>query len=189
MKRLAVSVVAVVFVCVGFQAANVAARSTRAAAQVPKLVGVWTVSRTCAGLVASARRAGVGKLAPQIVGDYFPGQSPQELAKKKHLCAGATPQRHSHFFDREGQFGSLDQYGQQVDDGHYRFVKGNTFKIGHSSFHYKVVGKTLNLVPMIPARLVRLANVHPFKPNDAGWMVAVAYAGHTWKRAPRNEWC
>lgn len=163
--------------------------SSSSSSDWPPLVGRWATQRTCQGLVASARMAGLEALAPQIVGDYFPGQTPQQLAKKPNLCAGATGQLHSHFFNGQGLFGSLDQRGQQVDDGHYRMVSGNTFKIGKSTFRYKIARNALSLTPVIPAKLVRLGRANPLAPNDAGWMIAVAYAGHKWKRVPCNTRC
>jgi hypothetical protein len=50
-------------------------------------------------------------VAPVIVRDYFPNQSPQDLAKKTNLCQGAKPQIHAHFFASDGKFGSIDQHG------------------------------------------------------------------------------
>ncbi|MDP9243197.1 MAG: hypothetical protein M3O84_08500, partial [Actinomycetota bacterium] len=74
---------------------------------------------TCDQLVAGLEDAGLGATAPAIVGDFFPGVSIDELAAKEDLCSGAKPQRHFHFFDAAGSFGSIDQHGQQVDDGTY----------------------------------------------------------------------
>jgi hypothetical protein len=38
------------------------------------------------GLVETLRKTGLVALAPAVVGDYFPNQTPTELAKKKHVC-------------------------------------------------------------------------------------------------------
>jgi hypothetical protein len=197
MKRLPIplALAAITFVGVAAQTGGAASRSTLAQAQPPRLVGLWTTIRTCQGLRASARKAGLAKLAPVMVADdYFPGQSPQQLALKRDLCSGATPQRHSHFFNKQGRFGSVNQHGSQADWGVYRIVNG-TVKIrtkgspSYYGFRYKIVGKELSLVPLIPAELVRLARTDPFEANEAAWMAAVAYSGHTWKRAPCGRWC
>jgi hypothetical protein len=185
---------AIAFVGVAAQTGGAASHSS-VAQQTPRLVGLWTTIRTCQGLVDSARTAGVEQLAPVMVADdYFPGQSPQQLAQKPDLCSGATPQRHSHFFTKQGRFGSVNQHGKQADWGRYRIANG-TVKIrtngspSYRSFRYKIVGKKLSLVPLIPADLVRLAHTDPFQENEAAWMAAVAYTGHTWKRVPCGRWC
>ena len=58
--------------------------------------------RTCQNMVGALQAAGLRPLAPGVVGDYFPNQTPQQLAKKKNLCQGAKPQIHSHFFTADG---------------------------------------------------------------------------------------
>lgn len=44
-----------------------------------------------------------------LVGDFFPDQTPKQVARKGDVCQGAEPRQHSHFFTTDGQFGSLDQ--------------------------------------------------------------------------------
>jgi hypothetical protein len=61
-----------------------ATTSTRAAS----IVGRWEVLRTCDGMVKALREAGLGKMAPSVVGDYFPDQDPTELGGKL-TCARA----------------------------------------------------------------------------------------------------
>jgi hypothetical protein len=51
-------------------------------------VGRWEVRRTCEGMI-EALDAGLRELAPSVVGDYFPGQSPKQLARKADVCARA----------------------------------------------------------------------------------------------------
>src|SRR5690242_3521015 len=80
------------------------------AAKRPALVGRWSHLRTCEQLVAALGKAGLGTTAPVAVGDFFPNQTPAQLAAKPDVCSGATPQLHSHFFTAAGKFGSLDQH-------------------------------------------------------------------------------
>ena len=160
----------------------------------PAIAGHWQVNRTCQGLVQAAERFDLEALAPAIVGDYFPGTSPQELADKEDLCRGATPQRHSHFFTSDGRFGSVDQHGEQVDDGRYRTVEKRTVRIGNADtgarFRYRVTGRrALRLRPVITKRMRREALADPFEFSPAGWAVAVSYAGHRWKRVRCGPWC
>jgi hypothetical protein len=165
--------------------ASAPATATRTAAV--SIVGTWRTHRTCQGLLQALRRAHLRPVAAAVVGDYFPGQSPRQLARKRDLCRGARPQLHSHFFTPDGRFGSLDEHGQQVDDGRYRAGDAGTIHIGNAdtgaTFHYHIVhGRSLTLVPVITTRMRRRALAHPFRFSPAGWAVAVAYTGHTWTR-------
>ena len=123
MRSIPVVTAAVTVLLLAF-AGSVSAKSS-------PIVGRWQMIRTCQNVVGALKAAGLRPLAPAVVGDYFPNQTPQQLAKKKSLCQGAKPQIHSHFFTADGKFGSLDQRGEQVDDGTYQ-VSGSTLKIGNS---------------------------------------------------------
>jgi hypothetical protein len=156
-------------------------------------VGRWQQLHTCQELVDGLNALGLGSLAPGVVGDYFPDQSFDELAAKDDLCAGAKPQQHSHFFTASGLFGSLDQYGNQVDGGTYEVVDSNTIQItiefGVGTFDYSIQGATLQLTPRITDKQRRDALRHPEQFSIAGWMVAVAYPGTKWKSVPCQGWC
>ena len=162
-------------------------RPTATAASPVAPIGRWETLRTCQGLVQSLKEAELLALAPAVVGDYFPGQTPQQLARKKHVCSGAEPQRHAHFFTRDDRFGSLDQHGRQVDDGSYRILGGHSLRIGNpdtdAEFRYHVDhDNRLELQPVITGPMRSQALAHPLRFSPAGWAVAVAYSGHTWKR-------
>jgi hypothetical protein len=136
----------------------------------------------------------LGPVAPSVVGDYFPNKTPRQLAQKRHICRGADPQRHSHFFTSDGNFGSLDQHGQQVDADRYRVIDARTLEIGLPDgvkFHYRITdyGADLALNPVITKRMRRQALAHPLRFSDAGWSVAVAYPGHAWASVPCGTWC
>ena len=156
------------------------------------IVGRWQTVRTCQDMVGALKAAGLRTLGPGEVGDYFPNQTPQQLAKKKNLCQGAKPQLHSHFFTANGAFGSLDQHGQQVDDGTYQ-VNGSTLKISNNdvsgSFGFRLQGKTLMLRPLLTPALKREALADPLNFHPAGWMVGVALNGKPWKRVACRTWC
>src|SRR5918995_2696101 len=79
-----------------------------------QLVGRWQRVTTCQGLVSALTNAGLRALAPVMVAGNgrVPG-TPQQLARKADICKGARPRLHAHFFDRNGQFGSLDWNGEQ----------------------------------------------------------------------------
>jgi hypothetical protein len=157
------------------------------------IVGRWELSRTCKGMVESLDQAGLHALAPSIVGDYFPDETPKQLARKADVCEGAKPQQHSHFFTDDGQFGSLDQHEQQVDDAPYSVVDDHTLRLGlefgDETYRYKIVGNELLLEPVISPRSKREALANPLKFSPALHMAAVAYSGHTWKRVDCGDWC
>jgi hypothetical protein len=160
-----------------------------AAPTTTNLVGRWQTVRICQDLVNDLRKVGLVALAPAVVGDYFPNQTPAELARKSNLCSGAKPQRHSHFFTADGKFGSLDQHNQQVDDGSYELLGAHKVKINDGSFRFRVQGKTLMLTPLLTAAEKQQALAHPHTFSTAGWMVAVSYLGHSWRRVPCGTWC
>jgi hypothetical protein len=156
----------------------------------PAIVGRWEQVHSCPQLVKALGRAGLRPVAPAMVGDYFPDQSPKQLAQKPDVCKGARPQRHGHFFTEEGLFGSLDQDDNQVDDGTYEVVNAHRFRIGKATFRYRIAdGMTLMLHPVITASDRRRALARPFAFSTAGWQVSVAYDGLPWKRVDCAGWC
>jgi hypothetical protein len=186
MRTRTVVMATLVFVCV-------AAASAAGAGSSSSISGRWQTIRTCQGLVVDLQKVGLPPLAPGVVGgDYFPSQTPQNLAKKKTLCQGAKPQIHAHFFTSDGKFGSIDQHGQQVDDGTYQ-VNGSTLTITNSdfagSFRFHIQGKALMLTPLLTSSLKQEALADPLSFHTAGWMVAVAYSGHPWRRVACGKWC
>jgi hypothetical protein len=155
-----------------------------------ELVGRWEQARDCHDLVSALDQLGLGLTAPGVVGDFFPNETAQQLAKKPDLCAGAKPSPHSHFFTASGEFGSLDENLNQVDNGHYTIVNGHTLKIGDATFRYSIAGgDTLSLDPMITSAERKKALANPLEFSTATWMVAVSYPGTTWKRVPCEGWC
>jgi len=161
--------------------------------QAGSIIGLWGQVHRCQELVGALDAQGLGALAPGMVGDYFPDQTFDELAAKPHLCAGAKPQRHYHFFTSSGFFGSLDQHYNQVDDGTWQAVDSNTFRIGAPDrsgaiFDFTIRGDTLMLIPRITEAQRQEALAHPMAFSTAGWMVAVSYPGTKWEGLPCT-WC
>jgi hypothetical protein len=178
--RLILCAVALVALCV----------SGVSAASQSKLVGRWERVTTCQELVGALQKAGLGATAPAMIsGNGFVAGTPKQLARKANICSGAVPRRHSHFFTAAGQFGSVDYGGRQVDEGSYRIVKPGTVRIGEGTFRFVISGKTLRLTPVISAALKRKALAHPLQFSTAGWMVAVAFPAHGWKRVACAGWC
>ncbi|HEU4356757.1 MAG TPA: hypothetical protein VFT27_14305 [Actinomycetota bacterium] len=162
--------------------------TTRETSPTEPIVERWMQVHTCDQLVNGLEDYGLGEIAPAVVGDYFPNASAEELASKDDLCSGAKPQRHFHFFDAAGMFGSLDQHEQQVDDGTYA-VDGDLLRIGDGTWRFEIVGNELTLEPVISRAQRRQALARPLEWSTAGWIVAVAYPGTTWQRVPCDGWC
>jgi membrane-associated protease RseP (regulator of RpoE activity) len=167
--------------------------SAAAHSDVAPIVGRWAQTHRCQQLVDALNAQGLGALAPGVVGDYFPDQTYAELAAKPNLCSGAKPLGHSHFFTASGLFGSLDQFGNQVDSGTYEILGPNTLRINNGdfigTFGYSIRGNTLALTPLITEKQRREALKDPAVFSAAGWMVAVSYPGTTWEGVPCEGWC
>lgn len=160
-----------------------------ASAGSASIVGRWSRTTTCQDYVRALTRAGLRALAPGVLaGNGLVAGTPKQLAAKSNICAGATSRLHSHFFTANGSFGSVDWANKQVDDGHITIV-GNTLHLGSSVFGYTISANRLSLAPMISAAMKRRALAHPLTFSTAGWMIAVALPGGTWKRVPCNAWC
>ena len=114
----------------------------------PAFVGRWSRVTTCQEIVAMLKKAGLGAMAPaMLAGNGLVSGTPQQLAKKPNICAGARPRVHYHYFTKDGRFGSLDWNEEPVDDGRYRVVDARTFRIGQALFRYRVSGNQLAADP------------------------------------------
>jgi hypothetical protein len=149
--------------------------------QTEPLVGTWERVTKCAELAQALKKVGLKKLIPDfVVGNSFlPGiKSADQLVDRSDPCKGSVPRKHSHFFTEDGEFGSLDWKGEQVDDGTYRIIDDNTFVVSKEfpdvTFNYEIQGDTITFDPVIPDCLAGCF--------EAGWSVAVAYPGKAWNR-------
>src|SRR5215207_6789398 len=93
------------------------AESSRGGVGKAAIVGRWERVHRCTELVAALDAAGLREVAA--------------LAEKDELCEGAKPPFvHSHFFDAEGRFVSLDENESQVDEGGYEVIANDTIRLG-----------------------------------------------------------
>ena len=144
---------------------------------VPSIVGEWERIQTCEELVGLLRKAGMAEAVPEMIaGDGFiPGvDDPSQIEDPSRPCQYAVARKHSHFFTADGQFGSRDAAGEQVDDGAYELEGADHVVIGGVTFEYRITDDTIMFAPMVPA----------CAPDcfDAQWSVAVAYEGYPWRR-------
>jgi hypothetical protein len=161
--------------------------------ETPALVGRWERVNECPQLVAAFEEAGLAELAPAFLGDYFPDAKPQALAQKDDLCEGADSFVHSHFFTDTGEFGSLTEDLEQVDDGTYEITDDGTFVISKEfpdvTFHYEIDGDNLTMTPVLTEELTQEALTHPLDFTAAGWALTMSYPGEVWKRVDCSGWC
>lgn len=89
------------------------------------LVGSWHRAQSCEEILAVFKSAGLAEShADWLTGNFF-GGSPAPTGADP--CQGSPgPLEHAHFFTADGQFGSRDENGRQVDDGDYRPVDAGT---------------------------------------------------------------
>ncbi len=163
--------------------------SSTAATSTSALVGTWTRTTTCDEFVERQTRAGfTDDLAENVVGNgWLPEVSaPEAIADPTRLCAGAVAREHSHFFTDNGEFGSLDWNGDQVDDGTYELVDNDTFTIPYvfddesieMVFDFRIDGDSITFDPQLPDDC-KSAHCR----EAASWAVAVAYDGLSWERS------
>ena len=147
----------------------------------PKLVGEWERETQCAELAQALGDAGMEELVDEFVAGngFIPGvgvDDPERIDVEEP-CRGAVPRVHSHFFTEDGEFGSRDWNGEDVDEGTYR-ADGEKLVISKEfpdvTFRYRIEGDTLMLDPEVD-----FAGCTTFR---CGWSVAVAYPGKTWTR-------
>ena len=102
------------------------------------IVGPWHRAQSCEEMLAVFEAAGlVRSHLGWLQGNFFgggPGPTDGDV------CEGAQgPLEHDHFFTEGGAFGSHDEIGEQVDDGDYVALDGDTlaFPSHASEFGYE----------------------------------------------------
>jgi hypothetical protein len=119
---------------------------------------------------------------------FVSGETWQDVAAE--YCVGSKAHTHDHFFDEFRNFGSVNAQGQRVDEGSYKIIDSDTFRIGRATFDYKILGgETLVMDPVITKAQRREALANPGEFTDATWMVSVALPGTSWHRVDCGSWC
>jgi hypothetical protein len=158
-----------------------AATTAEASGLAHEIVGEWKRETTCAELVQALRSAGMDEVVDEVVAGngFIPGidvDDPEQIDVQQP-CNGAVPRVHSHFFTPDGEFGSRDWNGQDVDDGRYRVI-GDKLVISKEfpdvTFRFRIEGDAIMLEPLNVPR-----GCTTFR---CAWSIAVAYPGKKWKR-------
>lgn len=145
------------------------------------VLGRWSAVTTCSAQYnALMKYPGLRKYANEMVvgNGFIPGvHEVNQLKDPAHPCDGAVPRKHSHFFTKAGDFGSLDWRGEQVDDGRYT-LKGTNRIVIHKefpsvTFMYAIRGKTIRFTPLIAK------TCSTFR---CAWSLSMAIPGTPWTR-------
>jgi LSD1 subclass zinc finger protein len=157
------------------------ATTAQAGGSEHKIVGEWKRKTTCAELVQALRSAGMDEVVDEFVAGngFIPGvgvDDPEQIDVQQP-CKGAVPRVHSHFFTPDGEFGSRDWNGQDVDDGHYRVI-GDRLVISKEfpevTFRFRIEGDAIMFEPLTVPR-----GCTTFR---CACCIAVAYPGREWNR-------
>src|SRR5262245_61076867 len=148
-----------------------------AGTQVDPLVGEWARTLWCPELLAAFKEAGLQSYVPDMVWGSFFWPEPENIEDfvfdAKDPCDGAEPRLHSHFFTAEGEIGSRDENGQEVDFGSYEIVGKHRLMINDVLFRYRIRGDALMFDPVVP-------DCTPC--FEHAWAVSVASPGGEWDR-------
>ena len=162
-----------------------AEQATSVSPTAEPLVGTWRRVTTCEEAVQAQTEAGFEVDPAGLAGsEWLPVVD--QIADPAHPCEGAVPREHSHFWTEDGQFGSLDWNGNQVDEGTYEIIDDHTLVMPYGfeqgppiqvEFRYEIHGDTLSLDPLIPSDCSTKHCQEAYS-----WSVSVAYPGKTWER-------
>jgi hypothetical protein len=137
------------------------------------LIGYWHRAQSCSELLPAFEAAGLAQShAGWLQGNFYGGA---EGPATGDLCAGAAgPLEHSHWFTDDGEFGSHDQEGQQVDSGDYTLVDSDTLSFPSHAAEFGYGGDVL-VDFTVDSGVATFSVVVP-EPCDAGCQQAHAWA-------------
>ena len=124
--------------------------------------------------------------AEWIIGNWV-GDPANVQVDPNNLCANARPaEEHSHYFTEDGQFGSLDASGNQVDDGNYAVVDDDTVSFashatefgydGDILVDYAVNGDTAEFAVQVPPEC------DPACLQAHSWALSAFFGAEPWTR-------
>ena len=167
-------------------------KATMGTAPENPLVGTWRRVRKCEEQVRLMKEAGLAELIPNWVSpsEFSHAASAQRSASSGDPCRGVRAGRlpHDHVFYEDGRFASVDDEGEFVDDGTYKFVDERTIEFGdppgnlvHFRFSDDQDTVTFNL------EIPDMDNCSQHCRDETAYRIAVFYPGLPWKRVPPEE--
>lgn len=95
-------------------------------------------------MLAAFEEAGLAESRAGWITGNWVGDPADVVADPEDLCADARPaEEHSHFFTEDGEFGSYDAGGEQVDGGDYAVVDADTVSFPSHSREFGYDGEIL----------------------------------------------
>ena len=169
-------------------------KGKKAAAADNPLVGTWRRVRTCDEFVRELKQAGLAEMIPahqDLAEEFGTGNAAKNQQDSDDACQGVNGRlKHDHVFYEDGRFASLNQNGEFVDDGHYKFVDERTIKFGNPPgnlvhFRFSDDRNTVRFDLQIPD----MDNCSQHCREETTYRIAVFYPGLPWKRVPpEDQW-
>ena len=150
-----------------------------------ELIGTWTRTQSCREELAAFEAAGLAKAAgfEWVTGNWVPNASPRSTG----FCEGAVaPIEHSHFFTQEGEFGSRDEKGQQVDDGDFTVASPGVLNFPRHASDFGYSGQIVVRYTMTGGQATFDVQVPSGCAGDAtcadayGWALSAFFKGAPW---------
>jgi hypothetical protein len=174
--------------------AAASASSPTPSAVADPLFGTWRRTGSFATFVEAMQGAELTSLIGLTDGKWMAGGvTPTGTdPSAKDYCVGATEVEHSHFFRSDGQFGSYDEKGNQVDDGPYELVGNDTIHFGQVVVRYQIDASdhlwfTDVSIPSCTGATYSSGSADPASPGDCsqdhGWAISAFYPGD-YERVP-----
>jgi hypothetical protein len=165
-------------------------------ANINPLVGDWRRIRTCDEYVHQIKQAGLEDMVPthqdhqDLVEEFGTGNAAQSHQDSDDPCQGVNGRLpHDHIFYKDGQFASVNQNGEFVDHGHYKFVDDRTIKFGDPPgnlvhFRFSYDGATVTFDLDIPD----MDNCSQDCREETKYRLDVFYPGHHWHRVCQEDY-
>jgi hypothetical protein len=167
-------------------------KGKKATAAENPLVGTWRRVRTCDEYVHQLKQAGLAEMISGhqvLVEEFGTGNAAQSGQDSNDPCQGVNGRLpHDHVFYKDGRFASLNQDGEFVDDGHYKFVDDRTIDFGDPPgnlvhFRFSNDGDTVTFDVEIPD----MDKCSESCREETNYRLVVFYPGHPWQRVPPED--
>jgi hypothetical protein len=159
------------------------------------LVGTWRRERKCEEQVRLMKEAGLAELIPEWASpsEFAHVSSTQSLGPSEDPCRGEKDGNlpHDHVFYKNGNFASVDDQGEFVDDGTYKLTDDRTVVLGdnppedgtaaHFRFSNDFDTVTFDVVILDMDKCSERCR------ENTAYGIAVFYSGLPWQRVPQKD--